>query len=112
MDNPRNEVSIELAGETRTMRASFAAIRNIERDLGNILPLIDKIGQGNVGVDQCATIIFYGLKGFDDHRLTKDAVGEAVMDRGLSAVMPAVVEFVTGTLKGVAVGKPQPEDKA
>jgi hypothetical protein len=43
-DNLRNEVQIELAGETRTMRATFAAIRGIEADTGrSIIATINRL---------------------------------------------------------------------
>lgn len=105
-DIQRNEVSIELAGETRVMRATFGAIRAIERDLGNVLTLIDKITRGDIGVDQSARVIFHGLHGYDDKRLSLDEVGEAVVQAGLGQVMKPVIDFLTKAMEGVSPGKP------
>jgi hypothetical protein len=103
----RNEVSIQLGGEARTMRATFAALRGIERDLGmNIVPLLFKIGDADVGVNQAAVVIFHGLKGYGDTRLTLDEVGEAVLAEGLSNLMLPVTEFLKKALDGASLGKP------
>ncbi len=108
-DRLRNEVAIQLGGEERTMRATFSAIRGIETSLGvKILPLIDSLTRGEVGVTQCAVIIFHGLKGNDDTRLKNvDEVGEAIMEQGLPSVMAAVVEFIGKTMEGPEAGKPE-----
>jgi hypothetical protein len=58
-------------------------------------------------VTDSAIIIFHGLRGFGDTRLDRDAVGEAVLAAGLNKVGTPVVEFLTGTLNGVSLGKPQ-----
>jgi hypothetical protein len=110
MSNVRNEVEIELAGETRVMRATFAAIRGIERDLNtNVVPLIEKLAKGDIGVAQAAVIVFHGLHGNKDTRLNLEKVGEAIMDAGLSQVMEPVVKFISCALEGVKMGKPEPE---
>lgn len=104
----RNEVDITLLGETRTMRATFGAIRGVERDLKtNIIPLIERMGRGDVGVEQAAVVIFHGLKGYGDTSLTLDQVGDAVMGEGLSKVLEPVVNFLAVAMQGVSLGKPQ-----
>jgi hypothetical protein len=103
----RNEVEITLKGEVRVMRATFGAIRAIERDLKiNIIPLIMKLS--DLGLEQAAVIVFHGLKGYGDTSLTLEEVGEAIMDAGLDNVLDPIVDFLANTLKGVSVGKPQP----
>lgn len=108
-DKLRNEVQITLAGQERTMRATFSAIRNIESALKmNLVPLIERYGLGDMGVTQAATIVFYGLQGFGDTRLKSvDEVGDAIVEAGLAAVAPAIVEFLNASLSGVTVGKPE-----
>jgi hypothetical protein len=110
----RNEVSIELAGETRTLRATFGALRGIEKDLGiNIVPLISKVTGVDVGVNEFATVIYHGLRGYDDTRLSLDAVGNAVMEVGLTALLAPVGDFLFKAMEGVSAGKPKPgEPKA
>ena len=105
----RNEVEIELSGEKRVMRASFAAIALIERQLGkSMTSIINKIAGGDLSVTEAVTIIHHGLRGYDDKRLSFDQVGDAVMERGMNSdISIAVVEFAQLALNGVSVGKPE-----
>ncbi|MBY5698398.1 GTA-gp10 family protein [Rhizobium leguminosarum] len=108
MENLRNEVKITLAGEERTMRATFSAIRGIEASLGkSIIAIISQSGNGDLSITDAVTIIHYGLRGYDDKRLSLDQVGDAVMDVGFSAVSLAAIQFLSVALGGVSVGKPQ-----
>jgi hypothetical protein len=104
----RNEISISLAGETRIMRATFTAITAIERALGkSMTAIINQIAGGDLGVTEAAHIVFNGLRGNEDTRLSFEKVGEAIVQAGLGNVSVAVVEFVSMSLNGVSVGKPE-----
>lgn len=109
MTNPmRNEVSITLAGEERTMRATFTAIAAVEKALGrSMVAIINKVAGGDLGVTEAATIVYHGLRGNEDTRLSYEQVGEAVVEAGLGNVSAAVVGFVSIALSGVEVGKPK-----
>jgi hypothetical protein len=108
MDNLRNEVKISLAGEERTMRASFEVIVAIESATGkSMTALINQIANGDMSVTEAATIVHHGLRGFDDRRLSYQEVGNAVVEAGLGNVSIPIVEFVSKSLNGVSVGKPQ-----
>lgn len=111
--NLRNEVSIQLAGIERTMRASFTAIVAIEKAVGkSMTAIISQIASGDLSVTEAATIIHHGLRGFDDKRLSFEQVGEAVVVAGLTNISTAVVEFVSASLNGVSVGKPKEPETA
>lgn len=112
--NPlRNEFEIELAGEKRVMRASFTAVTSIEKQLGKIMvEITSRIANGDLSVTDAAYIIFHGLRGYEDRRLSLDQVGEAVLAVGLSNISMAVVEFVSMALNGVSVGKPSEPNPA
>ncbi len=105
----RNEMQVTLAGQERTLRASFAAIRGIERDLGrSVVSIINKVvAEGDISVSDTAVVIYYGLVGNNDTRLTLDAVGDAIVTEGFDKHALAAINFLSQALKGVAVGKPQ-----
>ncbi|WP_442577864.1 gene transfer agent family protein [Mesorhizobium sp. ASY16-5R] len=113
METLRNEVTITLAGEDRTMRATFGAIRAIEGALGkSMIALINQIGQqGDLSITDAATIVHHGLRGHDDPRLTLEEVGEGIVEAGLSKISLPVVEFVSRALSGVSVGKSEKAEK-
>jgi Phage tail tube protein, GTA-gp10 len=104
-DNLRNEVQIELGGTTYTMRATFGAIRAIEQELGNIVPLTAKLGGGDCGVNQAAVIVYNGLRGFGDQSMTLEQVGNAILAEGLNKVMAPIAQFVIKALEGVSLAK-------
>jgi hypothetical protein len=109
MTNPlRNEVTITLAGQERTMRATFSALRSIEQSLGtSIIGLIKRTASADLGLGDTATIIFHGLRGHEDTRLTMEQVGEAVMNEGLTNLLKPVMEFIGKSMDGVKMGKPE-----
>lgn len=113
----RNEVSVTLAGKERTMRATFRAMSDIERDLKvNWLRFAQKMAEGDIGIGEMSRIIFHGLKGFGDTRsvmtdepggLTVDDVGTALLETGMDAVAPAIIQFIQIGFHGTKpVGKP------
>lgn len=109
----RNEVSIELAGKPRVMRATFGAIRAIERDVGkSLVKVVDDLGlRGDISVSDTVTVIFYGLQAYGgDTRMTLDEVGNAVVAEGFTQKAAAAAEFLRVALMGVSTpGKPQEE---
>lgn len=108
MENPRNEVKITLAGEERTMRASFEAIFAIEAATGkSMTAIINQVADGDLSITQAATIVHHGLRGYGDSRLTFGQVGAAIVEAGLGEVSLPIVHFVQSSLNGVSVGKPQ-----
>lgn len=113
-DKLRNEVNIELLGQTRTMRAEFDAIMAIERDLNKgIVTIVDEAAIGNIKLTDAAVIIFHGLRGFGDTRIkTVKEVGEAILEEGIDKIADKIVEFAGIVLKGVSLGKPKAPETA
>ena len=102
MTNSRGEIKIQLAGEERIMRPTFEAISKIERDLSiNTLPLLKKMSTGDIGLHAAAVVIYHGLRGYDDTRLTLTEVGDAVIMQGLNELGVSISEFLITALEGV-----------
>lgn len=102
MTNARGEVKIQLAGEERIMRPTFEAIANIERELSiNTLPLLKKMSTGDIGVRAAAVVVYYGLKGYGDTRMSLAEVGDAVIVQGLNDLGVSISEFLITALEGV-----------
>ena len=105
----RNEIKLTLAGEERTMRATFEEMCAIEQKLGkSVVALMSRIANRDFGVFETATVIFHGLRGFGDTRLSFAEVGAAVMEAGVVPLASPVMEFIGTSMKGVKVGKPNP----
>lgn len=95
-DKLRNESTITLAGQERTMRADFQAIRGIESELKtDFVPLAMQMAQSRVGLNHLVVIIANGLKGNGDTRLSREEIGEAIMQRGILKVTREVNDFMS-----------------
>lgn len=101
----KDEVVIELAGQERTMKSTFTAIRGIERDLGRgLMSIVWELGSTptdsvpNISVTQVAMIIHNGLKGYGDTRMSLNEVGEAVLKGGFTNYLVPIIDFLSGGL--------------
>ena len=93
------------------MRATFTAITALEKAIGkSMVAIINQVLDGDLSVTNAAHIVYQGLLGNDDKRLTYQQVGEAIMEGGLKSVMVPVIEFVSNSLSGVTVGKPEGQE--
>lgn len=110
----KNELDITLAGQKRTMRASFEAIEAIESVTGKSISMIVASVSGNdIGVTLATDVIFQGLRGYGDTRLTRQEVGEAVIEEGIIQVGAPVLQFLLLAFRGVSVGKSEkPKEEA
>lgn len=108
----RNEVQIDLGdGAPYTLRATFETIANLERDLNtNIIPLIRKFATQDIGLMQAALIVYHGLSGFGDTRLSVNQIGEKIMKVGLSSIQVKLINFLGIAMRGIDAGNPPAVD--
>lgn len=106
-DALRNEVSIVLGGETRTMRATFAAIRAIEKDVGHgLTSIIARLGgAADLPITDAVVIVYHGLRGAGDSSLTVDQIGAMLEETGFDVALQAATEFLVQAMRGVSLGK-------
>ncbi len=58
LPNPfRGEASLEIAGETRLLRPSFAALVAAEEELGPLFALVERAGTGQLRLAEMAALI-------------------------------------------------------
>lgn len=99
--NPlKGEVEIELGRERHLMRPTFAAIMEIEGELGGVVPLARRAAAGDFGLRELAVIICAGLNGYGARRFTREEVGEMILAAGIANAAAAVRDFLTNVLKG------------
>lgn len=81
----KGEVELEFAGKTMVMRITFDASTRIEQQTGeNIVPLLARLIQGNIGYKDCAIIITEGLRaGSEGGGANLKAVGETIFEAGI-----------------------------
>lgn len=109
----KNELDITIAGQKRTMRASFEAIEAIENVTGkSISMLVASVNGSDIGVGLATDVVFHGLRGFGDTRLTRQEVGEAIIEEGIIKVGAPILQFLLIAFRGVSVGKSEKAKEA
>jgi len=100
--NPlRGEVAITLGGRAQVMRPTFAAIMEIEAELGGVVPLARRAAKGEFGLRDLTVVIRAGLNGAGGDETLED-VGALVLEAGVANVTAPVRDFLTNVLNGLS----------
>jgi len=103
--------AINLLGQDRQLKATFGAIERLEESGVPILKrLYDATSIAPRFVD-IVDVIWYGLAGNKDTRLTRDQIGEAVLAEGLDKFAPVYIKFLTYCITGEKSGVENPLEK-
>ena len=101
LPNPfRGEASLEIAGETRLLRPSFAALVAAEEELGPLFALVERAGTGQLRLAEMAALFWHCLEVRAD--LTREQVGDAVARLGLAAAAKPLRVLLGQILQGEA----------
>ncbi len=98
--NPvRGEAAIRVAGEALTLRPTFTALVAAEGELGPLFALVERAAEGRMTLAELVTLFWHCLAD-PPPALTREALGEAVVAGGLSAVTPALRTLLGQVLAG------------
>ena len=82
--NPhRGEATLAIGGEPCLLRPSFSALVAAEEELGPLFALVERAGAGELRLSEMAALFWHCLAQRD--HLSREAVGEAVIEQGLAA---------------------------
>ena len=99
--NPaRGEASITVAGETLVLRPSFGALVRAEEELGSLIALIERASIGGIKIGEIVALFWHCLTETPG-ALTRERLGEAVIETGLMAVTPVLKLLIRQILKGL-----------
>ena len=79
----RGEATIAIGGRDCVLRPTFAALVAAEEELGSLFALVERAGEGQLRIGELVALFWHCLA--DRAGLTRDEVGEAVAEMGLSA---------------------------
>lgn len=79
----RGEAAIAIGGRDYLLRPTFAALVAAEEELGSLFALVERAGEGRLRLAELAALFWYCL--VDPAAVTREHVGEAVAEMGLSA---------------------------
>ncbi|NWK98047.1 hypothetical protein DM806_20755 [Sphingobium lactosutens] len=97
--NPeRGEAALEVGGETLALRPSFAALVAAEEELGPLFELVERAADGKLSLGDLVALFWHCL--VDRDRLTREALGEAVLAVGLARVTPVLKAILQQILAG------------
>lgn len=94
----RGEAAFTIAGKAHNLRPSFAALVAAEEELGPLFALVERASEGQLRLGEIAALFWHCLA--DRQGISRDAVGEAVMEAGLAAAMAPLRILLAQILQG------------
>ncbi|WP_298198668.1 gene transfer agent family protein [Novosphingobium sp.] len=97
--NPlRGEAVLPIGGVSRLLRPSFAALVAAEQELGPLFALVERAAAGRLGLGETASLFWHCLA--DRATMTREAVGEAVVELGLAGAAGPLRTLLAAILQG------------
>lgn len=98
--NPhRGEASLQVAGETLVLRPSFGALVAAEQELGPLFELVERASEGRLKLQEIAALFDYLSEG-RPAGITRERIGDAVVEKGLARITPVLRVVLRQILQG------------
>lgn len=95
----RGEASLEVGGERLLLRPTFGALVAAEEELGSLFEMVERAAEGQLRLQQIV-ILFDHLSRGRPEGLTRERIGEAVVEKGLAGVAPTLKLVLSQILQG------------
>ena len=98
--NPhRGECAINVAGEQLVLRPSFQDLVAAEQELGSLFALVERASEGRLSLNEIA-VLFDHLSAARPKAITRERIGEAIVESGLAAMTPVLRTILCQILQG------------
>ncbi|WP_294395372.1 gene transfer agent family protein [uncultured Sphingomonas sp.] len=98
--NPvRGEAALRVAGAALVLRPTFGALVAAEQELGPLFALVERAAAGQLTLNEIAGLFWHCLHERPEG-LTRDRLGEAMVEAGLAAITPGLRTLIADILKG------------
>lgn len=98
--NPiRGEAALRVGGAELVLRPSFQALVAAEGELGSLFALVEKAAGGGLSLGEIAGLFWHCLREVPEG-VTRERLGEALVELGLVAVAPILKRLLTQILGG------------
>lgn len=98
--NPyRGEASLEVGGEALVLRPSFTALIAAEEELGSLFELVERAAEGALRLSQIVALFDHLSRGRPP-AISRERIGEAVVEKGLAGVTPTLKLVLGQILQG------------
>ena len=94
----RGATTLVIDGHTHVRRPTFSALVGAEDELGPLFALVERAGAGQLRLTEMAALFWHCLA--DRRDLTREAVGEAVMQHGLAVCAKPLRVLLSQILQG------------
>ena len=95
----RGEANIEVSGERLLLRPTFGALVAAEEELGSLFEIVERAAEGALKLQQIVALFDYLSRGRPP-AITRERIGEAVVEKGLTGVTPILKLVLTQILQG------------
>jgi hypothetical protein len=95
----RGEASLDVGGERLLLRPSFGALVAAEEELGSLFELVERAAAGVLKLQQIAAL-FDHLSHGRPPGITRERIGQAVVEKGLAGIAPTLKTILTQILQG------------
>lgn len=95
----RGEASLQVAGEVLLLRPTFSALVAAEEELGPLFALVERASEGKLALHEIAAL-FDHLSTDRPAAITRERIGEAVVEKGLAGISPTLRLILEQILKG------------
>lgn len=96
----RGEAALDVGGATLRLRPSFAALVAAEEEVGPLFDLVDRAADGKLSLSDMAALFWHCLAD-RPRELTREGLGEAIVEAGLATLSPVL----RGILKQILGGR-------
>ena len=98
--NPaRGEAAILVGGERVVLRPSFQALVAAEEELGPLFALVERAAEGRLALSEMAAL-FWHCAAAHGEGCTRERIGEAIAEGGLTKATPVLKTLLTQILQG------------
>ena len=98
--NPhRGEASFQVGGESLVLRPSFTALVAAEQELGSLFGLVERASEGKLQLHELAALFDHLSEG-RPKAITRERIGEAIVEAGLATVTPTLRLLLGQILQG------------
>ena len=99
--NPhRGEASLIVGDETLVLRPSFSALVAAEQELGPLFALVEQASEGLLRLQDIAAL-FDHLSVGRPEAISRERIGEAIVETGLAGIGPALRLVLSQIIKGL-----------
>lgn len=112
MANLHGIFHLELAGQQRELKCNFSVVERLERQVFKrpIMEVLNSSINGAINITEIVDTIYVGLEANKDTRLSRDEIGQEVMQKGAVNFVEWYLQFLTYAITGQVDLDAQPAD--